>query len=137
MSHNHPIRLPTAPAEYNDSFFNTTLHTIWLWMHAAGQPHLGEITDEAIRTTTATTVLVGRADGVVLVDTTGGNVAVTLPAPLSVNGGEFTIKRITAGANTLIVTPSTGNIDNAASKAIPTQYDAFTFKSDGVGYWIV
>ncbi|MEO6291889.1 MAG: hypothetical protein ABIO88_04635 [Burkholderiaceae bacterium] len=71
------------------------------------------------------------------IDTTAANVAVTLPSALEMVGVIFTVKRTTAGANTLVVTPVAGNIDGAASHSIGTQYAAYSYTSDGSNYWIV
>lgn len=72
------------------------------------------------------------------VDTTGGNVTITLPDAAEVTPDTpFTVKRTTAGANSLTVATGGGNIDGAATKSMPTQYDKFTFVSDGTNYWIV
>ena len=71
------------------------------------------------------------------IDTTGGNVAVTLPDATDAGAVLFTVKRKTAGANTLVVTPVAGNIDGAASHSIGTQYAAYTYLSDGSNYWII
>jgi len=83
-------------------------------------------------TITATTVISARS-GTILVDTTAGNVTVTLPA----NGLTYRIKRITGGTNTLTVATAAGNIDNAATASIKNQYESVTLKSDGTDYWIV
>lgn len=72
------------------------------------------------------------------VDTTSGNVTVTLPDATTVTPDtRFTVKRTTAGVNTLTVDTGGGNIDGAASKSMATQYDKYTFVSDGSNYWIV
>lgn len=72
------------------------------------------------------------------VDTTSASVTVTLPAATEVTADtRFIVKRTTAGANTLTVSTGGGNIDGAATKSMPTQYDKFTFVSDGTNYWIV
>ena len=72
------------------------------------------------------------------VDTTSGSVTITLPDATEVTPDTpFTVKRTTAGANTLTVATGGGNIDGAATKSMPTQYDKFTFVSDGTNYWIV
>ena len=71
------------------------------------------------------------------IDTTSGNIAVTLPDAADTVGFIYTVKRTTAGANTLTVTPVAGNIDGAANKSMATQYDKFSFTSDGSNYWII
>lgn len=70
------------------------------------------------------------------IDTTSGNIAWTLLEPKAALGLMQIVKRMTGGANTLTVTAPTGNIDGAASHSIPTQYQSFTYTSDGTNYWI-
>ena len=72
------------------------------------------------------------------IDTTGGNVTVTLPSATdSAPSLIHMVKRLTAGANTLTVTTDGGNIDGAATQNIPAQYAAYTYVSDGQNYWII
>jgi hypothetical protein len=72
------------------------------------------------------------------VDTSGGSVTITLPNAADVTPDTaFVVKRTTGGANSLTVATGGGNIDGAATKSMPTQYDTFTFVSDGDNYWIV
>ena len=96
--------------------------------------YVGEssLTLASVSTITATTVVTATS-GTILVDTTAGNVTVTLPA----NGTTYTIKRITAGANTLTVATASGLIDNAATASIAAQYESITVKRDGTDYWII
>jgi len=71
-------------------------------------------------------------------DTTSGNVTVTLPDATTVTADTvFTVKRISAGANTLTVTTGGGNIDGSATHLIPTQYASYSYVSDGENYWII
>jgi hypothetical protein len=71
-------------------------------------------------------------------DTTSGNVTITLPDAAEVTPDTpFVVKRVSAGANSLTVQTGGGNIDGAATKSMATQYDTFTFVSDGTNYWIV
>lgn len=71
------------------------------------------------------------------IDTTGGNVAVMLPAADESISRVYTVKRLTAGINTITVSAVSGNIDNAATHSVPTQYDKFRYASDGTNYWVV
>lgn len=70
--------------------------------------------------------------GTILVDTTAGDVTITLPA----GGIEYTVKRITGGVNVLTVTTTAGTIDDAASLTLDHQYESIDLKSDGTNYWI-
>ena len=72
------------------------------------------------------------------IDTTGGNVTIDLPDPSDVSPDTiFTVKRMTAGANTITVAAAVGNIDGSATHSIPTQYEAYAYVSDGENYWII
>ena len=79
----------------------------------------------------------GRGDKIWFIDTTGGNVTVNLPAAADGVSYLYIVKRKTAGANTLTVQAASGNIDNAASHTIGTQYASYTYISDGDNYWII
>ena len=73
-----------------------------------------------------------------LIDTTSANVTVTLPEASDVAPDTiFTVKRLTAGANTLTVQGASGNIDGAASHSITAQYASYSYVSDGENYWII
>ena len=72
------------------------------------------------------------------VDTTAGNVTVTLPDATTMTADtQFIVKRTTGGANTLTVTAESGTIDGAASHAITAQYASYSYVSDGQNYWII
>lgn len=68
------------------------------------------------------------AQDVVLIDATGGSIALTLPAITDVlEGRVFTLKRMDASVNTAVVSAAgTDVIDGAASLALNTQYLAKT-----------
>lgn len=76
------------------------------------------------------------ADGLILVDTTSGNRTVTLPAPESVKDMVLTIKRITAGVNTLTVV---GTVDGVVNPTLATQWASMTIwahvPTAGAGTW--
>ena len=130
-------RLPAPSEEYDPVVFEQAWRVVRQWMLQVTSPSQEEVGETAIETTTATAVIVGLAGGTYLVDTTAGAVTVTLPDPSTVRGRMFVVKRITAGANTLTIQATTGNIDNAATTTIATQYNALRLKSDGVGYWLI
>ena len=83
------------------------------------------------------TLTKGNGDVIWFIDTTAANVTVTLPPAEDTVSIVYTVKRKTAGANTLTVAGTTGNIDGAASKSMASQYDVFSFTSDGTNYWII
>jgi len=90
------------------------------------------LTTESVTTITTTTAI-SATSGTYLVDTTGGNITLTLPA----DGTTYTIKRLTGGTNTLTIDTASGNIDDAASASLSTQYESVTLKSDGTDYWVI
>jgi hypothetical protein len=79
----------------------------------------------------------GNGDVYWFVSTTAGNETVVLPPAADTVSIVYTVKRTTAGANTLVVSTISGNIDGAATKSMGSQYDVFSFTSDGTQYWIV
>ena len=93
----------------------------------------GPAADIDLATTITATAVVTARNGTILVDTTAGNVVVTLPA----NGLVYRIKRISGGTNTLTIATSAGLIDQAATMTLDIQYESVTLKSDGTDYWIV
>ena len=72
----------------------------------------------------------------VLVDTTAGNVTLTLPPANTVPGFRIECKKLTA-ANTLIVDGAgSETIDGSATLAWTTQYQSYSLIADG-GAWHV
>lgn len=91
---------------------------------------------QAVRTLAADGVLTG-ADGVVLVNTTAGNVTVTLPEASINRGRRLTVKK-TIAANTLTLdTIGSETIDGAATLAWTTRYQSYDVVSDGAGWHVV
>ncbi len=78
---------------------------------------------------------VGVLEGISLFDTTAGNIAVTLPAAAGALGREYIIKRTSAGANTLTITPASGTIDGAANTTISAQWGVVRLFSDGTNWF--
>jgi hypothetical protein len=80
------------------------------------------------------------SESIILVDTTSTGKSIILPDPSLYEGRMYTVKKITADANSVIVDCYSGNIDNAATpsqKTWSTPYAAFSFVSDGTNWWIV
>lgn len=72
----------------------------------------------------------------VLVNASGGNVAITLPSAVGQNNN-FYIKRIDASTNTVTIgTTSAQTIDGQSSVGIQFQYSSVTLKSDNANWWI-
>jgi hypothetical protein len=110
-------------------YFNQVDNVIALLMRVAAS-------QSSVVAYTAATVNMELTSGLALIDTTAGNVTVNLPDATTSVGYLFTVKRTTAGANTLTVQADSGNIDGVATALLPTQYDSLTFRSDGTDYWI-
>jgi hypothetical protein len=77
------------------------------------------------------------SDDILLVDTTSGNVTLTLPLAATVRGQWYEVKKLVA-ANTVTLDPAGGEtIEGAATLAWTAQYQAYTVYSDGTEWWIV
>jgi len=75
-------------------------------------------------------------DEVIVVDAAAGNVTITLPTAVGINGKLYTIKRIDATANVVTVQGTGGEtIDDDADQDL-LQYDAMRVISDGIEWWI-
>ena len=83
------------------------------------------------------TLTMGNGDVYWFIDTTAASVTVTLPDAADTVSIIYTVKRKSAGVNTLTVATIAGDIDGAATKALTLQYDHFAFTSDGTQYWII
>jgi hypothetical protein len=67
----------------------------------------------------------------VLVDTTGGSVAVTLPPARKCKGRFYRFKKLVAANTMTLVGNGAETIDGAATAAISAQYGNHTIASDG------
>jgi hypothetical protein len=89
-----------------------------------------------VETVTVSTTLTN--ENTVLVDTTGGNIVITLPAASDNENKVYNVKRITGGGNSLTITPDgVDTIDGAANKTISSQWGVYTIVSDGTGWFII
>jgi len=79
------------------------------------------------------------SDSVITGDTTSAGFTVTLPsAAAACQGREYTVKRINAGANGLVVgTTSSQTIDGATTKTLGSQWAWLKVVSDGANWIIV
>jgi len=135
MAHNiGVVNLPHPPEKWTAAFAQDVHRVIQDWMRRATSETVEEAASTAF-STVAVSTSAGPKDRMFLVDTTGGNVIITLPAPSTVLGREFVVKRSSAGANTLTVAGSAGNIDNAGTASVTAQYEVLRVKSDGSNYW--
>ena len=73
----------------------------------------------------------------IYVVTPTANIVVNIPdASASKAGFKYQIKNL-ASSNTLTLTPSSCNIDGAATFVVATQYESVTLLSDGSNYHII
>ena len=79
----------------------------------------------------------GAGNKTYFMDTSGGDVTLTLPSAGPSAGIEYKVKRTTAGVNSLTITALSGNIDGTASIGVSVQYDCLQIVSDGSNWWIV
>lgn len=137
MSHEVGVpRLPEPPPNWTADYMREFIRVLGHWMSRMTTETVEELGYTTFTTVTAN-ASVGVPDGVILVDTTGGNITVTVPDAATVKGAEIVIKRTTAGANTLTVATGGGNIDGTATISINVQYRAIRIKSDGANYWVI
>jgi hypothetical protein len=89
-------------------------------------------------TSTSADLTLDNTHSTVAVDTSGGNRIITLPTAVGIAGRVYTIKRITAGANTLTVDANgTETIDGALTVLLPNQWDVVRVQSDGANWLII
>jgi hypothetical protein len=86
--------------------------------------------------TTSTTVTLTNATNVVTVDTSAGNVTVTLPVVGTVPGRTVTTVKLSA-ANTLTVDGDGATINGSATISWTTQYQTYTLYSTGTEWLIL
>ncbi len=75
-------------------------------------------------------------DFTILVDSSGGDVIVTLPSAASAENKIYNIKRISVG-NDVTVDSGTDDIDGMPDSIIVSQYDSIAIQSDKVQWWII
>ncbi len=86
--------------------------------------------------TTSTTATLPNAANVVTVDTSGGNVTLTLPVVGTVPGRTITAVKLSA-ANTLTVDGDGATISGSATLSWTTQYQTYTMYSTGTEWLIL
>jgi hypothetical protein len=70
----------------------------------------------------------------VYVNTSGGDVTITLPSPTNMRGLEVNVIKTTAGNNVII--SGSANINGSASITESAQYKSYTLVSNGTQYYI-
>ena len=72
----------------------------------------------------------------VLADASSGAITITLPSPSS--NAIVNVKKIDSSTNAVTVEPNgSETIDGSSSKTIDTQYESYTFISDGTNWYII
>lgn len=72
------------------------------------------------------------------VDASGAAKVITLPAAASNTGREYNISKRDASANTVTIDANVAELINgAATVVISAQYDSYTIRCDGIGWWII
>jgi len=91
-----------------------------------------------ITTVTVNTTLTA-ADNTVLANTTSGAITITLPAPGTIAGRIYTIKKVGTGGidNELTIAPASGTIDGGASYIIYNDWTYVTLQTDGANWYII
>jgi hypothetical protein len=132
--------------------FKDLLHNLWIWVATPGSLgcffgiggvatpqsvlHIGGALQEPFVTKTAAYTLTA-FDSTVAADTTSGAYNVTLPDATACPGRAYTIKRITATANTPTVACTGGQtIDGAATYALSAQWKFVSVVSNGAN-WLI
>ena len=87
-----------------------------------------------VNTLTTNTTINSSYDHIRL-DCTGGNITITLPLAASNIGVQFTIKKIDASSNSVILNPGTDTIDGASSLSWNVQYQSYTIVASAPGQW--
>lgn len=76
-------------------------------------------------------------DSTVVADATGGNITVTLPQAMTVQGMILTVKKVDGSGNTVTVDGySSETIDGATTKVLSSQYEAITIHSSGSEWFV-
>lgn len=89
------------------------------------------------RTVTATTTALV-TDHIIYADATAGAITIALPAASTVEGIVYQVKKIDVSANAVTINPDAAEtIENAATFALPAQYDALTIHSNGTKWFAI
>lgn len=126
--------LPAGDAEY-DRRLNTVLdHFFYAITREIGQAADGYLTQT---TSVSTSYTASLNDSVVLVDSTGGDKTVVLPAVDESKMKRMAVKKLVAGNKVLVDTSDSALIDNVTTYTMTTALASIDFVSDGSNWWIV
>lgn len=129
--------LPQAPKTYSSEQLDQLNRTLVTYLNKlvlglASPEYLSDATAVTSNYTLLTT------DTTLFVNTTGGNVTVTLLPAAGFLNRRLAIKRLTAGANTLTVAADGAElIDGSGTLSLPTQYDSVILQSYNGAWWIL
>ena len=78
------------------------------------------------------------ADDLILADATGGAFTLTLPPAATVDGQEFTVKKVDASANAVTLDGDGSEvIDGAATKVLSAQWASARIRANGNSWYVV
>ena len=84
---------------------------------------------------TVTSDYTAKKGDVVLASASGGAITITLPAPQA--NAIVVVKKVDSSANAVTVDGGGADIDGQPSIQMTTQYESYTFISDGSNWWII
>jgi hypothetical protein len=90
----------------------------------------------AVRTITANYTAT-KDDWLILADTTGGNITITLPDPSGLSGKTWVIKKPLSGHQVTIATATTAKIDGSDSHTQTTHHSYDVITTDGSQFYII
>lgn len=77
-------------------------------------------------------------DSVILVDSSAGEVEISLPSAVTTSNRRYIIKdKGSASTNAVTVSAASGNIDGLNEVSITNSYAYFAVISDGSNYWVI
>lgn len=93
------------------------------------------------RAIAANDALICATDNVILANTAGGNIGITLTTPIAGEFRDFYIKKTTTDGNTITLTPASGQIDGGASFVFSgtfgTAGEGVHIVFDGTNWWVI
>jgi hypothetical protein len=86
---------------------------------------------------TSQTLALTHVHTVILVNTSGGSVTLTLPTAASMAGDSVTVKKLTSAHTVTLDAAGSELIDGSLTLGWGAQHDFYTIVSDGAQWWIV
>ncbi len=107
-------------------------------IHADSHKSDGTDPIEANIDTVTSNTTVDLTNGTILVDSSSGNIVITLPASAEANKKVYNIKKIDSSNNTVTIDGESGElIDGASTAVITIQYESITIQSNGIAWYIL